>query len=254
MSRRYNILRHIDLIEGYSSQMTNIYSDAHVIKLGGSLIVPNGGIDTQYVKKFCTAIRKQIIEKNRRFFIFIGGGQLARHYRDAGMEVIGHELTNDDLDWLGVHATRLNAHLFRTIFRDLAHPAIIKDYSFIQKPEKPIVIAAGWKPGWSTDYTAVILAQDYNIKTITKLSNADYVYDKDPRRYSNAKPLEYITWKDYRAMVGDTWVPGSNVPFDAVAAKLASESKTKVLYLNGRDLENAEKALDGQKFVGTTIA
>src|SRR6266851_2914132 len=221
MARRYNILRRIDLTEGYSSQMTNIYSDAHVIKLGGSLIVPNGGIDTQYVKKFCTVIRKQIIEKNRRFFIFIGGGQLARHYRDAGMEVIGHELTNDDLDWLGVHATRLNAHLFRTIFRDLAHPAIIKDY---------------------------------NIKTITKLSNADYVYDKDPRRYANAKPLEYITWKDYRAMVGDTWVPGSNVPFDAVAAKLASESQTKVLYLNGHDLENAEKALDGQKFVGTTIA
>src|SRR5258708_31783880 len=193
MARRYNILRRIDLTEGYSSQMTNIYSDAHVIKLGGSLIVPNGGIDTQYVKKFCTVIRKQIIEKNRRFFIFIGGGQLARHYRDAGMEVIGHELTNDDLDWLCVHATRLNAHLFRTIFRDLAHPAIIKDYSFIQKPEKPIVIAAGWKPGWSTDYTAVILAQDYNIKTITKLSKAPHVYTKAPTRSPTASSLHTRT-------------------------------------------------------------
>src|SRR5260370_38908748 len=112
MSRRYNILRRIDLIEGYSFQMTNIYSDAHVIKRGGSLIVPNGGIDTQYVKKFCTFIRRQIAEKNLRFFIFVCGVRIARHYRDAGMEVIGHELTTHDLDWLGVHATHLRCQPF----------------------------------------------------------------------------------------------------------------------------------------------
>jgi hypothetical protein len=46
----------------------------------------------------------------------------------------GHHLPDEDLDWLGVHATRLNAHLFRTIFRDLAHPVILKEYSFVQKP------------------------------------------------------------------------------------------------------------------------
>ena len=233
--------------------MPNTYRNAHVIKLGGSLIVPNGGIDTQYITRFNTFIRRQVEEKNLRFFIFIGGGRLARHYRDAGVEVIGHELTNDDLDWLGVHATRLNAHLFRTIFRDLAHPVIIKDYSYIQKPDKPIIIAAGWKPGWSTDYVAVILAQDYNIKSIIKMSNTDHVYDKDPRKYSDAKPFETISWKDYRAMVGDEWSPGSSSPFDPVAAKLASENEFKVLYLHGANLENLERAIDGEKFVGTVI-
>lgn len=233
--------------------MANTYRNAHVIKLGGSLIVPNGGIDTQYIKRFNTFIRRQVEEKNLRFFIFVGGGRLARHYRDAGMEVIGHELTNDDLDWLGVHATRLNAHLFRTIFRDLAHPVIIKDYSYIQKPDKPIVIAAGWKPGWSTDYVAVILAQDYNIKSVIKMSNTDHVYNKDPRKYPDAKPFETISWKDYRAMVGDQWIPGSSAPFDPVAAKLASENEIKVLYLHGTDLENLERAIDGEKFVGTII-
>src|SRR5258708_6718462 len=135
-----------------SINMSNTYKNAHVIKLGGSLLVPDGGIDAEYVNKFNAFIRKQIAEKGLRFFIFTGGGQLARHYIDAAMEVIGHELTNDDLDWLGVHATRLNAQLVRTIFRDLAHPVIITDYSYIQKPDKPVIIAAGWKPGWSTDY------------------------------------------------------------------------------------------------------
>ncbi len=229
------------------------YQEPIVVKLGGSLIVPNGGLDTEYIKKFCAFIRRQVAEKKRRFFILIGGGELSRHYRDAGAEITGHELPVEDLDWLGIHATRLNAHLFRTIFRDLAYPVIIKEYEFIQKPDKPIVIAAGWKPGWSTDYDAVILAQDYNIKSIIKMSNTDHVYDKDPKTSKDAVPLDRTLWSEYRAMVGDKWVPGQHAPFDPVAAKLASDLGTKVLYLDGRDLENVEKAINGEKFVGTII-
>jgi len=232
---------------------TNHYKETVVVKLGGSLIVPNGGLDIAYIKKFYKFIRKQVAEKNRRFFILIGGGVLSRHYRDAGAEITGRELPPEDLDWLGIHATRLNAHLFRTIFRDLAHPNIIKKYEFVQKPEKPIVIAAGWKPGWSTDYDAVILAQDYNIKTIIKMSNTDYVYDKDPNKYKDVKPFSRISWKDYRAMVGDEWKPGKHEPFDPVAAKLASELYTRVFYLDGHDIKNAEKAIDGKEFRGTII-
>jgi uridylate kinase len=231
----------------------NNYKETVVIKLGGSLIVPNGGLDIPYIKKFYTFIRKQVAEKKRRFFILIGGGKLSRHYRDAGEEITGRELPPEDLDWLGIHATRLNAHLFRTIFRDLAHPRIIKHYEFVQKPEKPIVLAAGWKPGWSTDYDAAILAQDYNIKSIIKMSNTDFVYDKDPNKFKDARPLVRVSWKDYREMVGDTWKPGQHEPFDPIAAKLASELGIRVFYLHGSNLGNAEKAIEGEKFKGTII-
>jgi len=233
--------------------VVNRYKETIVIKLGGSLIVPNGGLDVPYIKKFYTFIRQQVAEEKRRFFILIGGGVLSRHYRDAGAEITGHELLPEDLDWLGIHATRLNAHLFRTIFRDLAHPNIIKKYEFVQKPEKPIVIAAGWKPGWSTDYDAVILAQDYNIKTIIKMSNTAYVYDKDPKSYKDAKPFDKISWKEYRLMVGDKWIPGKHAPFDPIATKLAGELGLRVFYLDGKDIANVERAIDGKKFVGTII-
>ena len=236
-----------------SNNGNNNYKETVVLKLGGSLIVPNGGLDVDYIKKFYTFIRKQVAEKNRRFFILVGGGKLSRHYRDAGAEITGHELPVEDLDWLGIHATRLNAHLFRTIFRDLAYPNIIKKYEFIQKPDKPIVIAAGWKPGWSTDYDAAILAQDYNIKSIIKMSNADHVYDKDPKKYKTAKPFKKIFWKEYRGMIGDKWNPGEHAPFDPIAARLASEVGIRVLYLDGKNLENVEKAIDGKEFDGTTI-
>ena len=123
-----------------------------VISVGGSLIVPNGGIATQFLMKLNSFIRNQLAQHpKRQFFLVIGGGSTARHYIDAGKEVVGHELTTEDLDWLGIHSTRLNAHLVRTIFQDIAHPQIIEHYEFIRKAEEPVVVASGWKPGWSTD-------------------------------------------------------------------------------------------------------
>src|SRR6185369_7762267 len=101
--------------------MANGFSEKVVLSVGGSLIVPNGGIDTDFLNKLNEFIRTKLSEKkNRQFFLVIGGGGTARHYRDAGRAVIG-ELDVEDLDWLGIHATRLNAHLIRTIFRDIAH-------------------------------------------------------------------------------------------------------------------------------------
>ncbi|GHO45665.1 UMP kinase [Ktedonospora formicarum] len=234
--------------------MGSAYKEAHVIKLGGSMIVPNGGVNVDFLKEFNLFIRRQVQDYQRRFFIFVGGGKLARNYRDAGAIITGQALDDEDLDWLGVHATRLNAQLFRTVFKDLAHPAIIKDYSLIHKPDKPVVIAAGWKPGWSTDYVAAVLAQDYNIASILKLSNTDYIYDSDPRSNPDAKPITQISWRDYRAMVGDTWVPGASAPFDPIASKLASELSLRVMYLKANNLSNVEKALNGEPFTGTVIS
>jgi uridylate kinase len=230
------------------------HPETYILKLGGSLIVPAKGIATDYLRQFQLFIRTQVAERQRRFFIFVGGGQVARQYRDAGRAIVSHTLTDEDLDWLGIHATRLNAHLLRTVLRDLAHPAIITDYSIIQKPEKSVVIAAGWKPGWSTDYPAAILAQDYRVKTIFKLSNTDYIYDRDPMLYPEARPFQHLSWQDYRSMIEERWSPGSHAPFDPIAAKLASELNLTVCYLNGIQLDRLEQALDGEPFIGTTIS
>ncbi len=223
-----------------------------VLSLGGALVVPNGGIDTQFLSDFNKFIRKQISEKKRRFFITVGGGSIMRQYRDAAKKVRG-QISDPDLDWLGIHATRLNAQLMRTIFIDIANPRIIKHYEIILKIDEPVAIAAGWKPGWSTDYCAITLCQDYGIKSAINMTNVDKVYDKDPNKFPDAKPLSEISWKKYRAMVGDKWTPGLNLPFDPIAAKLADELGVTVKILNGKNLDNLARALDGKSFVGTTI-
>ncbi|MCL5434825.1 MAG: UMP kinase [Patescibacteria group bacterium] len=230
------------------------YKDRIVMSIGGSLIVPNGGIDTKFLKELNQFVRKELAEnKNRQFFLIIGGGKISRKYRDAGREVIGHELTRDDLDWLGIHATKLNAHLVRTIFRDIAHPYIIKHYEIIRKAEEPVVVAAGWKPGWSTDYPAVLLCEDYNVKEMLNLSNVAQVYDKDPKQNKDAKPIKKISWPDFRELVGDEWIPGMNAPFDPVASKKAQELGVKVVVISGHDFANLEKYFKGEDFVGTVI-
>lgn len=223
------------------------------MSIGGSLIVPNGGIDTDFLSKLNAFIRKQLASHlDRQFFLVIGGGTTARHYRDAGRAVIG-KLTDEDLDWLGIHSTRLNAHLVRTIFHDIAHPHIIEHYEIIRKATEPVVVASGWKPGWSTDFCAVMLCEDYDVKTILNLSNIEKVYTADPRQDSNAKPLDHLTWDEFRELVGDEWKPGMNAPFDPIASKKAQELGAKVLVLNGGNFDNLEKALEGHPFVGTTI-
>ncbi len=227
--------------------------NAFVLSLGGSLVVPNGGIDTQFLCAFNAFIRSQISSNKRRFFITVGGGAIARHYIDAGRTIRGSELTESDIDWLGVHSSRLNGQLVRTIFQDIADPRVIKHYEIILKIDKPVAIAAGWKPGWSTDYCAVTLCQDYGVSQVVNMTNVDQVYDRDPKGHPDAKPIARISWKDYRAMVGGEWTPGMNAPFDPIASKLAHELGVTVKILNGKNLDNLAKALDGESFVGTTI-
>jgi len=234
--------------------MGNNHKEKIVFSVGGSLIVPNGGIDTGFLIKFNKFIRARLAEKkNRQFFLIVGGGSTTRHYQKAAGKVIGGKLAHDDLDWLGIHATRLNAHLIRTIFRDIAHPYILKHYEVIRKVEEPVVVGSGWKPGWSTDYCAIMACQDYGVKTVVNLSNVNQIYDKDPSESKDAKPIDKISWKELKKIIGGKWTPGMHAPFDPVAAKKAQDLKVKVIVINGNNFENLEKCFACKKFTGTVI-
>jgi uridylate kinase len=234
--------------------MGNNHREKIVISVGGSLIIPNGGIDTKFLSKFNKFIRTKLTEnKNRQFFLIVGGGITTRQYQNAARDVIGNKLTRDDLDWLGIHATRLNAQMIRTIFRDVAHPYILKHYEIIRKVEEPVVVGSGWKPGWSTDFCAVMACQDYNVKTVINLSNVDQICDKDPGKFNDARPIDEISWKELRKLVGDKWTPGMHAPFDPIAAKKAQELGIKLVVINGNNFENLERYFNNEKFVGTII-
>jgi uridylate kinase len=220
-----------------------------IISVGGSLIVPED-IDYKWLKKFKMIIEKYVAKKFK-FIIITGGGKTARKYQNAAKEV--SELTSDDLDWIGIHSTRLNAHLFRTIFRKIAHPKIIKDPTKKIEFKEKVLIASGWKPGFSTDYDAILLSKQFKIKKLINLTNIDYVYDKDPKNFKDAKIIKEIDWKSFRKIVGNKWSPGLNAPFDPIAAKESESIGMEVIIMNGKNLENLQKYLNKKEFIGTVI-
>jgi len=223
-----------------------------VISLGGSLIVPEE-IDWKFLKQFKKIIEGKI-KKGFRFIIVTGGGKTCRKYQAAAKKIT--KLTSDDVDWIGIHSSRLNAHLIRTIFRNYAHATINTnpyDLESFLKAKESILVAAGYRPGNSTDYISILLAKHFEVKKVANLSNIDYVCDKDPKKHKDAKKIKEISWVEFQKIVGEKWDPGSNVPFDPIASKLAAKENIEVSIFNGKKISNFQKYLDGEKFTGTVI-
>lgn len=231
--------------------MTSDSRDTIVIALGGSIIASRS-IQARFLKRFRKFILK-FLKEDKKFVIVAGGGKVARDYQNASTKIA--ELSNEDKDWLGIHATRINAHLLRVIFFDVAHPVVLDSpLKKIKNEEKyNLFIASGWRPGWSTDYVAVMLASRFQTKRLIVATKIPYVYDEDIEKNKRAKPLKKISWKDYRKMVGDVWTPGLKLPVDPIAAKLAQSLKIEAIVARGTDLENMENILRGKKYRGTLI-
>lgn len=222
-----------------------------VMSVGGSLIVPDK-IDTHFLSSFKKLIETETAN-GRRFIIIAGGGKTARRYQDAAATV--SKLENEDLDWLGLHATRLNGHLLLTIFRNLAHRVMVTNPDDVLDMPKdtPLIVAAGYRPGASTDLRAVQIAERVGARKVINLSNIDYVYTDDPKKNPEAEKIEDITWEEFRKLIPSEWDPGLSSPFDPVAAKEAQEKNIEVASINGANLEALQDYLDEKPFTGTRM-
>src|SRR3989338_1019883 len=201
-----------------------------VISLGGSIIVPKE-IQVKFLKSFREFILR-FLKRNYRFVIVAGGGSIASNYIKAGSEIA--KISDEDKDWLGIHATRINAHLLRTIFKKYAYPVVLDNpLKKIGGNHFRLFVASGWRPGWSTDYVAVLLAERFKADKIIIASNIDYVYEKDVAKYKTAKPIKELSWKKYRGLISSKWKPGMRSPMDPVAARLAAKLKMEVIILRG---------------------
>jgi uridylate kinase len=223
-----------------------------VLSLGGSIVAP-GDIDIDFINSFKEAITSYLEEDvSRKLIIVTGGGAPARIYQNA-LKQIQDSPDHLLLDDIGIAATRLNAALIRGVFAAYCDNPVVTNPTADIKMSNRVLIAAGWKPGFSSDTDAVYLAEKFGAKKVVNLSNIAKVYTADPKIDPTATPIDSISWADFRVMVGDIWTPGKNTPFDPIASKEAQRLSLTVICADGRNIENTIAILKNQKFVGTTI-
>ncbi len=225
-----------------------------VIALGGSIIVPDK-IDVEYLKRLRAFLLPYLEKKEQSLILVVGGGTTARTYQQAAQKVVN--VSDEDKDWIGIHATRINAHLIRTIFADLACPVILDN------PEKPIsekdrekyslFIAAGGVPGHSTDYDAVAIAKRFGSKHFYIATTIPFIYNKDFSKHKDALPIKTLNWEKYRSLISDVWSPGMKAPIDPIAALAAQEYNMTCRLFLGVKFENWKVVFDNQEFEGSII-
>ena len=229
------------------------HGNVTVFDFGGSIVAPDKP-DVAFLRRFIKFMNRWLEDDlSRRAIMVVGGGGAARAWQGAVREM-APETPHESLDWVGVMATRLNAELVRALLGSLCPDPVVTDPTADFPFSGRVLMAAGWKPGFSTDYDAVVLAERFEADRILMLSNIAQVYDDDPKKNPAAKPLDHLTWDEYRIMAGSEWMPGANVPFDPVATARASKAGLTVVAAAGSDLENLEAILAGREFIGTIIS
>ncbi len=211
-----------------------------VISLGGSLITPKD----DFLEKVADFIKKT--SKKIDLYVVVGGGKIAKNYIK-----VARKFCNDErfLDKIGIAATRLNAFLLASFFKKTI-PYTVKKASTMQPP----VIMGGTTPGHSTDAVAAMLAKKVKADLLVIATDVDGIYDKDPKKYRNAKKFDKIKIDDLIKIVGNKWKKaGEKIVVDAIACKIIKKEKIRAVVLNGKDLKQLENAIYGKKFNGTII-
>lgn len=226
-----------------------------VASLGGSLVAPDA-VDIETVGAIRRIVFEYLDRTGDRCALVIGGGAPARRYQQAYRELASQlalEGGDEAADWIGVMATRLNAELVRQALAPRCVDPVVTDPTAAFDFTGSILVGAGWKPGFSSDYDAVLLAKRFGATRVINLTNVERVYTADPRANPDARPLDAVSWPDFRAIVGDSWTPGANLPFDPIAAREAEMLGLEVIIARGANLDNLAAILAGEDFVGTRI-
>ncbi len=218
-----------------------------VISLGGSTINENGKIDIKFIKNFSKIIKKE----KEKFGIVTGGGFNARVYANAVRKLKGSEF---EADMAGIFGTRQNAMLliseldsYRNVITDFneAKNAIINN---------KIIVMGGLIPGISTDTVSVLLAEALEAKKVINVSNVDGIYNKNPKKYKNAKKIKKMNYDELikLATKSDSRSAGEHFIFDLLACKIAKRSKIE-LHFVGKNIDEIRKAIKGKKHNGTIV-
>ncbi len=226
-----------------------------VVGFGGSVVAP-AELDIAFLRNLATHIRAW--SSQRRLFVVVGGGQAARRYIRAAREL---GVPEEELDRIGIMATRLNAQLIDSLVHDPtlgvprgipATPAEAADLA----RDGHVVVMGGTDPGHSTDYVAAELALTTGADRLVIATNVDGVYTADPRTHPDAERRERLTFRQLLDIIKEVKWTQAGAPgvIDAPASLLIARNGLTTHVVEGHDLENVGQAVRGEAFNGTLVA
>jgi len=219
-----------------------------VLSLGGSLIIPDS-VNLKYLKEFKKVILKN--SKKYKFVVVCGGGSLARKYISA--------LENKSFKFkslAGIAATRINARFMNYFFDIEPVYGIPHTFRTLKKylRKKGIVFcgALEYKSEQTSDSTSAEIARKFKCDFIN-LTDVSGLYDKNPKKFKNAKFISSISWKEFYKMANAIkFKPGQHFVLDQTASKIIMEGKVRT-YIVGKNVVQLDNLLNGKKFKGTSV-
>lgn len=223
-----------------------------VFDIGGSVVCSAGRPDTGYIKKlsnFLLTLRK----KRHKIIVVTGAGPATKKYIKQARELGAEEKT---LDMIGITGTRMNALFLLSALGKRAYPNVVRSRDGLEHAIETgkITVMGGTIPGQTTDAVAVAAAELFGADLIIIGTDVKGIYDKDPKKNKKAKLLKSITPEKLQNMVKvKKHRAGPMTIMDPVAARLLGKCSIKTIVLDGKGLENMEKAVEGKEFSGTSI-
>jgi uridylate kinase len=111
----------------------------------------------------------------------------------------------------------------------------------------------GIRPGQTTDAVAASLAAHCKADLLINATNVDGIYDSDPKKNPSAKKFGEISTQQLLEIAGREHRAGLTAIIDPIAAKIIHENKIKTIVVDGRKLDNIEKAIKGEDHGGTVV-
>ncbi|MDB9986258.1 UMP kinase [Pelagibacterales bacterium] len=189
--------------------MTKTKTNRILLKLSGEALMGNDsyGIKLSVVDRIALDI-KNLSKKKIDICIVIGGGNIFR-----GLSASAEGMDRAQADYMGMLATVLNSLALQNalekinvdtrVMSALPIQSICETYirrKAIRHMEKGriVICAAGTgNPYFSTDTASALRAAELSCDVIYKATQVDGIYNKDPKKFKNAKKYEKITYKKY---------------------------------------------------------
>jgi len=222
-----------------------------VIKIGGHLFGSANGVSADWIEK-ASGVLRESHSNSDKWVVVVGGGPVARSFIEAARRLGADETLCDEV---AIDVTRIHAKLFVQGIGSKAYPLVVRNVEELRKATAThgIVVAGGFWPGQSTFAVSAYCAETIRAERLIVATNVEGVYDKDPRHYSDAKVINYLTYEELRRIIGDgSQLPGEYRLIDVVGLSILERSRIRLQLVDGRDVGNIRRAIF-EGYAGTIV-